>query len=80
MEAAAAASVCLASASPRRRELLAQIGVRYVIEVADVDEAVQRGEHANDYVLRVARAKALMVRARPRAPPPSAPGGCGRRA
>jgi septum formation protein len=60
----AAASVCLASASPRRHELLAQIGVPYVVAVADVDEAVQRGERADDYVLRVARAKALAVRAR----------------
>jgi septum formation protein len=64
MDAAAAASVCLASASPRRRALLAQIGVRFVVAVADVDEAVQRSEHADDYVRRMARAKALAVRAR----------------
>ncbi|MFT4530872.1 MAG: septum formation protein, partial [Thalassolituus oleivorans] len=28
----------LASGSPRRRELLAQIGVRFEVDVADIDE------------------------------------------
>jgi septum formation protein len=56
--------VCLASASPRRRQLLAQIGVPHVVRVANVDESVQPGERPADYVLRMARAKALAVRAR----------------
>lgn len=51
----------LASASPRRRELLAQIGLRFRVVVADVDEAVIDGESPEDYVLRLARAKALEV-------------------
>ena len=51
----------LASASPRRRELLAQIGVRFRVVVADVDEAVLDGEKPADYVVRVARLKALEV-------------------
>jgi septum formation protein len=54
--------VCLASASPRRRQLLAQIGVPHVVRVAEVDESALPGERAADYVLRVARAKALAVR------------------
>ena len=59
-----AADVCLASVSPRRQALLTQIGVRFVVAAADIDEAVQDAEHAEDYVLRMARDKALAVRAR----------------
>ena len=51
----------LASASPRRRELLAQIGVPHAIEVADIDEQVRHGEAVRAYVERVARAKAEAV-------------------
>lgn len=56
--------VYLASASPRRRQLLEQIGVRYELVVADVDEARTAGEAPADYVLRVARHKAETVAAR----------------
>jgi len=48
----------LASASPRRRELLLQIGVPHVATPADVDESPMPGEAPRDYVLRLARAKA----------------------
>ena len=48
----------LASASPRRQELLAQIGVPHAVAVADVDEALRDGEAVTAYVERVARAKA----------------------
>jgi septum formation protein len=51
----------LASASPRRRELLTQIGVPHAVEVADVDEDVHYGEAVTVYVERVARAKAETV-------------------
>jgi septum formation protein len=51
----------LASASPRRRELLAQIGVPHAIEAADVDESARHGEAVTAYVERVARAKAESV-------------------
>ncbi len=54
--------LCLASASPRRRELLAQIGVAHITAAANIDEAVLAGEAAVDYVLRMARAKAQAVR------------------
>lgn len=56
------ADLILASASPRRRELLAQIGVRHRVQAADVDESLLPGETAADYVLRLARAKAAAVR------------------
>jgi septum formation protein len=53
--------LCLASASPRRRELLGQLGVPYVLAVPNIDEAVLAGESAADYVVRMARAKARTV-------------------
>jgi septum formation protein len=61
--------VCLASVSPRRRELLAQIGVPHTIVGADIDETVRLGEAPRDYVLRMARQKALTVRERGEALP-----------
>ncbi len=48
----------LASKSPRRRELLDQIGVRYRVVVINVDETRDGDEGAEAYVLRLARAKA----------------------
>jgi len=53
--------LCLASASPRRRELLGRLGVPYVLTVPDIDEAVLAGESATDYVVRMARAKVRAV-------------------
>jgi septum formation protein len=53
--------LCLASASPRRRELLAQLGVPHLVAVPNIDEAVLAGEPAGDYVVRMARAKARIV-------------------
>jgi septum formation protein len=54
--------LCLASVSPRRRELLAQIGVPHVVVGADIDETFLPGEIPRDYVTRLAREKALAVR------------------
>lgn len=54
----------LASASPRRRELLAGLGLSFEIEVPDVDETPLEGEAPDAMVLRLARAKALAVAAR----------------
>lgn len=48
----------LASQSPRRRELLAQLGVAFDVLDVDVPEQRQPGEPATDYVSRVAREKA----------------------
>jgi septum formation protein len=51
----------LASASPRRAELLAAAGFEFEVVPADVDETLQRGESPQSYALRVARAKAQHV-------------------
>ncbi|MCW8871461.1 MAG: Maf family protein [Xanthomonadales bacterium] len=58
------ASIILASASPRRRELLRQVGVEFRVVVAAVDESVLQDEAPAAYVVRVARDKALEVLAR----------------
>ena len=51
----------LASASPRRAELLRAAGIVFDVEPAHVDERVHDGEAPVDYVRRVAEAKALTV-------------------
>ncbi|MCL4152576.1 UNVERIFIED_CONTAM: hypothetical protein GTU68_007640 [Idotea baltica] len=48
----------LASASPRRRELLQQIGCQFQVAPADIDEAVFAKEAPGDYVERMALQKA----------------------
>lgn len=53
----------LASASPRRAELLERVGLSPRIAPADVDESVLPGETADDYVVRVAADKAHTVAA-----------------
>jgi septum formation protein len=54
-------SITLASASPRRAELLDQIGVAHVVRPADIDETPLPGEHPEAYVRRVTAAKAEAV-------------------
>ncbi|QFG36034.1 septum formation inhibitor Maf [Paracoccus pantotrophus] len=62
MQSAAAPALVLGSASPRRLELLAQIGiVPDRILPAEIDEAPQRGENPRDYVRRMAREKAAAL-------------------
>jgi MAF protein len=51
----------LASNSPRRRYLLALLGMAFRVVPADVDEQVRPGEAPVDYVLRLAEAKARAV-------------------
>jgi septum formation protein len=51
----------LASASPRRRELLAGLGLRFDVRAADVDETPRPGEPPADLVERLAGAKAAAV-------------------
>ena len=53
--------LCLASASPRRRELLHQIGVAHCVRVPDVDESLHADETPAAYVQRLALAKAAAV-------------------
>lgn len=51
----------LASASPRRRELLLAAGWRVEVRPADLDETPAPGEAPADYVLRLARQKAAAI-------------------
>ena len=60
----ATAVLCLASASPRRRDLLWQIGVAHKAVAANVDEQPLPGESPHDYVERLALEKAMTVRNR----------------
>ena len=51
----------LASASPRRREMLERVGFSLDVRPADIDETERRGEDPAAYVARLARAKADAV-------------------
>lgn len=51
----------LASASPRRTEILQQIGVRHQIQPADIDETPRPNESPVDYVQRMALEKAKHI-------------------
>jgi len=55
----------LASASPRRKELLSLFGVPFVIRVADIDETMDPRKLPFDEVARVSRCKAMAVEAAP---------------
>lgn len=56
--------IYLASASPRRRELLDQIGVEFRVLPADLPEVREAGETVRSFVQRMALAKARAVAAR----------------
>src|ERR1041385_3657131 len=51
----------LASASPRRQELLRNAGISFTVQPADVDETPLAGEAARECAERLAQAKALAV-------------------
>ncbi len=51
----------LASGSPRRRELLAQAGLEFVVRPADIDERTRPDEAPGDYVRRLSIEKAIAV-------------------
>jgi len=53
----------LASKSPRRQQLLQQLGYQFVCKNADVDESILLNERAENYVQRVATAKAQAINA-----------------
>jgi septum formation protein len=55
--------IVLASGSPRRRELLTQLGVKHEVLAVDVDETPLAGESPAALARRLARAKALAGRA-----------------
>ena len=54
-------NLILASASPRRQELLKLFGLPFVVRVADIDETMDLSRPAYDEVARVSRLKALAV-------------------
>jgi septum formation protein len=51
-------ALILASSSPRRRDLLAGLGLRFAVRPVEVDETPAPGEEARPYVLRLAKEKA----------------------
>jgi len=53
--------IILASASPRRAELLQQIGLSFSVRPADINETPEPRETPEHYVERLAREKALLV-------------------
>jgi septum formation protein len=58
-----APELILASQSPRRRELLALIGLAHEVRPADIDESYQAGETPEAHCERLARGKAAALRA-----------------
>ncbi len=54
----------LASRSPRRADLLTQMGIEFCAYPAEIDESVWANEPASDYVQRIAMSKAAAVRHR----------------
>lgn len=57
-------SFILASGSPRRRELLGQLGLSFDVLAAELDESVRPQERPKAYVERLAREKAVAVQSR----------------
>jgi septum formation protein len=56
--------IILASQSPRRAELLDQVGIPFRAVAANIDESVRPGEEPSTFVERMAMTKALAVRGR----------------
>ena len=52
-------TLILASASPRRKELLEKFGVPFIVRAADIDETMDPGNTPFDEVARVSRLKAI---------------------
>ena len=62
VSAKAAPRLILASASPRRRELIGRLGLTpFAVAAADIDETPRKAEVPRDYARRMAREKALAV-------------------
>ena len=54
-------TVCLASTSPRRREILESLGLDFVVHSVEIDESPVAGESPLEMVLRLASGKAAAV-------------------
>jgi septum formation protein len=54
-------AILLASASPRRSELLRQVGIAHAVWPVHIDESVRAGEAPAAYVLRLAEAKGVAL-------------------
>ncbi|MGN1394764.1 MAG: Maf family protein [Succinivibrionaceae bacterium] len=54
-------NIILASSSPRRRDLLSNLGYYFKICPPSIDETIKEGELPIDYVMRIAKEKALEV-------------------
>jgi septum formation protein len=65
---AAHPQIVLASASPRRSELLARLGIRFTAEPSRVSEDILPGETPEEHVVRLSRDKAREVAQRPSVP------------
>ncbi len=57
--------IVLASASPRRRELLAQVGISFQVVPSEADETLLADEAPENHVVRLSCVKALEVACRP---------------
>lgn len=55
------AVLCLGSGSPRRREILGNLGIRFVVHVVPADESTLPGEGAGAYLERIVLAKLAAV-------------------
>ena len=55
------AHLILASSSPRRKELLQQVGLEFTVHSPDIDESVLENEQIEQYVQRLAKTKAQAV-------------------
>jgi len=64
MSAETLVPLILASASPRRRELLKAAGISFTADAVDADETLAHQESAEEYVERIARLKATLGAAR----------------
>jgi septum formation protein len=58
MDNSRSAQIILASASPRRRELLDQINIKAIVQAVDIDESQKQDEPVNEFVERLAMEKA----------------------
>jgi septum formation protein len=55
--------IVLASASPRRQQLLKDAGIEFVVRPANIEEVQRDGEYALSFAERMARGKARAIRA-----------------